>query len=190
MTRYEGPVFDVQAHAVNPGALAWTSAGIRAAAHLAEGTKQIIIGDVLATAADDLNGERRLSALKGDNHQVVSINLFFPALAPDLLLGIAEQTNSWLAQRASENDDYTRHVLAQLWAACNAATRHAATRIVTGRAAERIHGPFKRKKTFSPNERVFPPQQAAGTAHSGPASTPVVTQGSRAAAGVSRAGST
>jgi hypothetical protein len=103
MTRYEGPVFDVQAHAVNPGALASTSAGITAAAHLAEGTKQIIIGDVLATAADDLNGERRLSALKGDNHQVVSINLFFPALAPDLLLGIAEQTNNWLAQRASEN---------------------------------------------------------------------------------------
>jgi predicted TIM-barrel fold metal-dependent hydrolase len=107
MTRYEGPIFDVQAHAVHPGALASTSAGITAATHLAEGTKQIIINDVLAAAADDLNGERRLAALKGDNHQVVSINMFFPALAPDLLLGIAEQTNTWLAQRASENPQLT-----------------------------------------------------------------------------------
>ena len=55
------------------------------------------------------------------------------------------------------------------------------------RGHQNSHGPsgrenprsVQKKKTFSPNERVVPPQQAAGAAHSGPASTPAVTQGSR-----------
>ncbi|AMM21570.1 hypothetical protein AX769_17265 [Frondihabitans sp. PAMC 28766] len=103
MTGYAGPLFDVQAHAIDPRGLATASSGIREVPGLSEGTKEIIVSDVLATAADDLTGARRIAALEGGTRQIVSITLDFPDLPPEQLVGMADRTNTWLAGRVADH---------------------------------------------------------------------------------------
>ncbi|MFT4306204.1 MAG: amidohydrolase family protein [Microbacterium sp.] len=100
---YQGRIFDVQAHAIQPSTLRSTSDLISTAAWLEDGTKRIIADDVLATAADDLHGPRRLRTLRDDGIQVVTVNLGFPRADPERLLQIVDETNRWMARQSAEN---------------------------------------------------------------------------------------
>ncbi len=102
--RYEGPILDVQAHAISPKALEAAQSGILMSTTILEDTKNRIALNVLPEAADDLSGEKRLASLRGDGVQIITVNMGFPDVDPLQLLTIAERTNDWLGKRAEENN--------------------------------------------------------------------------------------
>ncbi|EKN5090098.1 hypothetical protein DYG62_13915 [Yersinia enterocolitica] len=55
LTTYDGPIFDVQAHAIKPSTLQMTLSLISGASFLSDATKHIIVSEIL-TAAADLRG--------------------------------------------------------------------------------------------------------------------------------------
>ncbi|WP_324695167.1 amidohydrolase family protein [Novosphingobium sp. RL4] len=98
---YSGPLFDVQAHAVMPKSVAMMSAAIRSGSFLSEDTKRIIIEDIFAKAADDLQSDFRREAAGTEGIQVVTVNMAFPELPPEQLIDIFEATNKWMAEKVA-----------------------------------------------------------------------------------------
>lgn len=96
---YDGKLFDVQAHAVKPSMLGAIAGSIRSLPFITDATKDIIVNDILAAAADDLDSTRRRQAIGAEGVQVVTVNIGYPDIPPPALLGIVKELNEWMAQR-------------------------------------------------------------------------------------------
>lgn len=94
---YDGPIFDVQAHAMQPQLLNQIADLMRKNDTLTTNTIDTVVDDVFAKLADDLKGDARLKALGPSGVQVVTINTFFPRLPADHLLGMVESMNVWMS---------------------------------------------------------------------------------------------
>jgi predicted TIM-barrel fold metal-dependent hydrolase len=102
-TPYGGPIFDVQSHAIKPSSYEAITAGVRASVGLTDGTIDVIVNDICKKLADDLEGGDRLKALGRDGIQVVTINTFFPALPPQIMLKIVQDLNVWASEKTAGN---------------------------------------------------------------------------------------
>ncbi|PVH68952.1 hypothetical protein DL98DRAFT_522440 [Cadophora sp. DSE1049] len=100
---YDGPIFDVQAHAIKPSSYDVVATAIRESAGIEDGTADVIINDICKKLADDLQGEDRLMALGRANIQVVTINTFFPPLPAPVMLKIVHDLNIWMCEKTTGN---------------------------------------------------------------------------------------
>ena len=100
---YEGPIFDVQTHAIKPSSYDDVAQSMRGNSAVLKDTADIIIQDVFRKLADDLRGRTRLEALGKNSIHVVSVNTFFPPLSPETLLRVIEDINIWMAEKTATN---------------------------------------------------------------------------------------
>ena len=99
---YNGPIFDVQAHAIVPG----PGVDVAKAAidpSVDEATRTVLFG-IYDQMADNLAGACRIAALGTESIQVITIQMGFPPNLPDgALIRMASDTNNWLAARILSN---------------------------------------------------------------------------------------
>jgi predicted TIM-barrel fold metal-dependent hydrolase len=100
---YEGPLFDVQAHAIKPSTYEAIVSGIRKSEGLAKGTADIIVNDICKKLADDLRGNERLIALGNQGMQVITINTFFPPIPAQIMLNMVDDLNEWMSMKTAGN---------------------------------------------------------------------------------------
>ena len=75
---YDGPIFDIQTHAIMPETLSRAREAIMSNESLTTPTKEVMAHDVCINLADNLNGALRQKALDKGTIHVVSVNTFFP----------------------------------------------------------------------------------------------------------------
>lgn len=98
---YSGPIFDVQAHAIEPSALQTVAAGVRRNSSLVTDTASTIANVICKELADDLDGEARRKALGTNTVQVITVNTFFPPIPPTKILDIVRNINHWMADKTA-----------------------------------------------------------------------------------------
>lgn len=100
---YNGPIFDVQAHAIKPSGYEAVATGVRNKATLEKETAEIIAEDICKQLADDLAGDPRRRILGEENIQVVTVNTFFPPFPAEKLLVMVNDINQWMATKTANN---------------------------------------------------------------------------------------
>lgn len=98
---YSGPIFDVQAHAIQPSAYKSVTAGVRRKSSLEIDTATTIANDICKELADDLQGDARRKILGTDTIQVVTVNTFFPPIPSAQLLQTVNNINHWMAEKTA-----------------------------------------------------------------------------------------
>ncbi|KAK2603974.1 hypothetical protein QQS21_003810 [Conoideocrella luteorostrata] len=102
LASYNGPIFDVQAHAIEPSTFQFVYETVQPKGSPTNDETAKNVLDICQNLADDLSGSARRRALGAENTQVVTVNTFFPELPLDQLLNIVNNTNNWMA-RATEH---------------------------------------------------------------------------------------
>jgi len=100
---YDGPIFDVQAHAIKPSSYDAVASAVKTNGALTNGSADVIINDICKKLADDLQGVDRLKTLGRNGVQVVTINTFFPQLPPKIMLEIVDDLNIWMSTKTAGN---------------------------------------------------------------------------------------
>lgn len=103
---YDGPIFDVQAHAIQPQLLNQLAGLMRKNDTLTTKTIDTVVDDVFAKLADDLKSDARRKALGSEGVQVVTINTFFPPMPADRLLDIVEGMNIWMSNATRDQTQF------------------------------------------------------------------------------------
>lgn len=98
MAFYDGPIFDVQTHAIMPDTVSRARDAIERNESLTTSTKEIMANDICTTLADNLTSALRKMALDNGTVHVVSVNTFFPRQPPSQLLSICDRVNIWMAK--------------------------------------------------------------------------------------------
>lgn len=103
---YNGPIFDVQAHAIKPSSLDSVTSAVKRNSALTKETVDVIVDDVCQKLGDNLEGPDRLKALGPGGVQVVTINTFFPPLPPQTMLNIVHDLNDWMSKRTGNSRQF------------------------------------------------------------------------------------
>jgi hypothetical protein len=104
---YDGPIFDVQAHAIKPSSYDAVVSAVRTTPSLTDGSVDVITNDVCKNLADDLHGDDRIKALGGEGAQIVTVNTFFPTLPPQMMLKIVDDLKLWMSSKSAGNSQLT-----------------------------------------------------------------------------------
>ena len=102
---YDGPIFDVQTHAILPDAYDRVTGAINNSIFLTDGTKHIMTNEICKLLGDNLVSPARLRALENGNVHVVSVNTFFEPLPASQLLSICDRINTWMATAVTNRPD-------------------------------------------------------------------------------------